>query len=137
VLAKEHLTVFIGDHGIRADERTRGRAGLAAGILDKHLNLSGRGEGASHISHHVAEPQVAVRTPERSFRELEAASDLFDLGVLRHHRIKCRIEANDASHALRLGHGCGRWRLGTANQQNCKGESSQSLHIPLSGTNAF
>ena len=127
MLAKEHEAVFIGDHGVGADERPRGRGGLTSGILYQDLNLSGRRDGANHVSHHIAKPQVAIGPPQRSLGKLESAADLFDLRILRYDRIERRIETNDTPDAVRFGHG--RRCLGTANQQNGNGENKQSFHI--------
>ena len=97
--------------------------------MNQDLNLSGRRDGANHVSHHIAKPQVAIGPPQRSLGKLESAADLFDLRILRHDRIERRVEANDTPDAVRFGHGRGRRCLGTANQQNGNGENKQSFHI--------
>src|SRR5438067_13756122 len=72
--------------------------------IDGHLTV--RRPPVDRVRVGIAEQEIPVGVPYRTFREQEAVGDLFDAGVRRDHRIEGRIGAQDARHlAQRLRSG--------------------------------
>ena len=78
-----------------------GAVGHAAGVLDEHRHLAVGRDRPHDVAQHVAEPERAVRPPERAFGELEAARDLLDDGAGRDQRVERRIEPLDLADRVR------------------------------------
>src|SRR5580704_11227387 len=100
MLADQHRSVLLRDLAIRANEHTRRAITIRTPMLDNDCGFSVRGPLAHHVGHHIAEPQVLfLWTPNRSFRELEAASELLNMRIRWHERVERRIEPYDAPYA--------------------------------------